>query len=109
MRQNEAGRGAGIFDSQDSQRFYISIQWYQKFSFSYQVIVVSKTSDPRDGFNGVFAVDTSATEPSLGFQNCIQNGGCLGDYPSYGMDSAAFWSAPLGLSSHCRDQRQKNC
>jgi hypothetical protein len=81
----------GIFDSQDTQRFFISIQWYEKFRFSYQIIVVSKTSNPMEGYNGVFAVDTSATAGGIGFTSCQLNSGCLGDYPTYGMDSAAFW------------------
>jgi len=80
-----------IFDAGGSKRFFLTIQWYTKLKFAYQVFVVSKTSDPRDGFRGVYFVDTAGKQPELGLANCVELGGCLGDYPSYGMDAAAFW------------------
>jgi hypothetical protein len=69
----------------------MTVQAYsKKDGASRQAVVVSKTPDPRDGFRGVYYVDTSGTDPALGFPGC-QEGGCLGDYPSYGLDGAALW------------------
>lgn len=115
-----------VFDHSGSKRFFLTIQWYSRTAgFAYQVFVVSKSSDPREGFNGVYYVDTSGRAPGLGLKNCAQPGGgvvvapaaapagggnsslsaapppppnpnqnvsgCLGDYPSYGVDRHALW------------------
>ena len=109
-----------VFDHAGSKRFFLTIQWYSRSAgFAFQVFVVSKSSDPREGFNGVYYVDTSGKAPSLGLKNCALPGGgvvvegnsnggnsspsspppnpnsnvsgCLGDYPSYGVDRHALW------------------
>ena len=118
-----------VFDHAGSKRFFLTIQWYSRSAgFAYQVFVVSKSSDPREGFNGVYYVDTSGRAPGLGLKNCALPGGgvvvpasaadggnsssasapppppttssnqnqnnvsgCLGDYPSYGVDRHALW------------------
>lgn len=103
-----------VFDHAGSRRFFLTVQWYSRAagsSFAYQVFVVSKSSDPREGFNGVYYVDTSGRAPGLGLKNCALPGGgvvapagapaaaspppavsgCLGDYPSYGVDRHALW------------------
>ena len=123
-----------VFDHSGSKRFFLTIQWYSRSAgFAYQVFVVSKSADPREGFNGVYYVDTSGRAPGLGLKNCGFPGGgavvaaaaagegnnsssssaasasappappnsspspnqnvsgCLGDYPSYGVDRHALW------------------
>lgn len=72
-------------------RFFVTVATYSRTAgTSRQVVVVSKTPDPRDGFRGVYYVDTAATDPALGFPACAE-GGCLGDYPTYGQCAHALW------------------
>ena len=65
---------AGLYDASDSERFFVSISYFSCRSakclsvgpvpvFSYLLIGVSKTSDPRDGFLGPYFVATDAINP----------------------------------------------
>ena len=72
-------------------RFFVTVATYsRRAGTSRQAVVVSKTRDPRDGFRGVYYVDTAATDPALGLPACAA-GGCLGDYPTYGQCAHALW------------------
>ena len=92
---NDGGKPAGGGRSPPTPppgRFFVTVQWYSRAEgLSHQAIVVSKGPDPRDGFRGVYYVDTSGAAPALNLPNCASQGGCLGDYPSYGLDAHALW------------------
>lgn len=65
---------AGLYDAPDSGRFFITAMFYtctslerpdcsNKNVFSYVLVAVSKSSNPLDGFQGPFYVDTSGVDP----------------------------------------------
>lgn len=66
---------AGLYDASDSERFYVSMSHFSCRTqaclnkntvptFSYLLIGVSKTSDPRDGFLGPYWVPTDGINPA---------------------------------------------
>ena len=65
---------AGLYDAADSKRFYVSMSYFSCRTtaclnrgpipiFSYLLLGVSKTSDPRDGFLGPYFVATDGINP----------------------------------------------
>ena len=64
---------AGVYDGADSQRFFVTIQFFTCLTmhpncsanpvFNYLLIASSRTSNPLEGFQGPFYVDTSGVTP----------------------------------------------
>ena len=64
---------AGVYDGADSQRFFVTVQFFtcltlhpdcsSKPVFNYLLIASSRTSNPLEGFQGPFYVDTSGVTP----------------------------------------------
>lgn len=97
-----------IFDEPDTGRFFYSIFRFAEGSpgkYSHWVVAVSKTGNPADGFHGpyVFRNDglDKESKPLPGLEDCAGGGptrdglrtvspGCLGDYPSVGLDTHAL-------------------
>ena len=94
-----------VYDGADTKRFYLGMfQWgggvggsggggakYSRF-----MVAVSRTSDPvRDGWDGPFLVRNDGLDQkgkSLpGLEACGRVGGCMGDYPTIGMDKNSLW------------------
>lgn len=76
----DLGAGAGLYDAADSKRFFISISFFSCRTaaclakgavpiFSYLLIGVSKTSDPREGFLGPYFVATDGINPDTNKAN----------------------------------------
>ena len=73
MQPHHGLQHAGIYDAADSKRFFVTISYFTcrtlrpdcsgKPVFNYLLIASSRTSDPLDGFQGPFYVDTSGLEP----------------------------------------------
>ena len=98
-----------IYDGAGSKRFFLSFFRFNERSpakFSHFVLAVSATSNPGDGFIGpyIFPNDglDAAGQPLPGLEACAAStdrdtgvayeGGCLGDYPSVGLDGHALWA-----------------
>jgi len=88
-----------IYDGADTKRFYLGMfQWgggsggkYSRF-----MLAVSRSSDPvKDGWDGPFTVRNDGLDQrgkSLpGLEACGRAGGCMGDYPTMGMDTNSLW------------------
>ena len=89
-----------VFDASDTRRFYLAIFAYadtpiKKSEF---VVAVSKTEDPADGWLGPYIVRNDGLDAHgaalPGLEACAltppRQPGCLGDYPSMGMDAHAL-------------------
>ena len=98
-----------IYDGSGTRRFFLSFFRFNEKSpskFSHFVVAVSASSDPADGFIGpyIFPNDglDSAGKPLPGLEACagskdpdtgfVYEGGCLGDYPSVGLDAHSLWA-----------------
>ena len=88
-----------IYDGAHTKRFYLGMfQWgggsggkYSRF-----MLAVSRSSDPvKDGWDGPFTVRNDGLDQrgkSLpGLEACGRAGGCMGDYPTMGMDTNSLW------------------
>lgn len=88
-----------VYDGADTKRFYLGMfQWgggsggkYSRF-----MVAVSRSSNPvRDGWDGPFLVRNDGLDQkgkSLpGLESCGRSGGCMGDYPTIGMDKNSLW------------------
>jgi len=89
-----------VYDGADSKRFYLGMfQWGSgnRGKYSRFMVAVSRSSDPvRDGWDGPFLVRNDGLDQrgkSLpGLEACGRSGGCMGDYPTMGMDKHSLWA-----------------
>ena len=97
-----------IYDAADTKRFYLMIFAYadSPIKKSEFLVAVSRTSDPADGWLGPYVVRNDGLDAEgnalPGLEGCKRAGrndeapppaGCLGDYPSVGMDKHSLISA----------------
>ena len=91
-----------VYDGADTKRFYLGMfQWGGGGSgggakYSRFMVAVSRSPDPvRDGWDGPFLVRNDGLDQrgkSLpGLESCGRAGGCMGDYPTIGMDKNSLW------------------
>ena len=98
-----------IFDAADTGRFFVSIFRFNEPSpgkFSQYIVAVSKTGNPADGFLGPYIFSNDGLDPKgvplPGLEKCAGSkgsggdpdvdAGCLGDYPSVGLDQHSLWA-----------------
>ena len=92
-----------IFDA-DTRRFFMSLFRFNEAptgKYSQYIVAVSKSSNPSDGWLGPYVfrndgLDAAGKTPLPGLEKCRgdadMEAGCLGDYPSIGLDAHSLWA-----------------